>query len=151
MKRKKKKILCNRPRIDLPESHPFRVKLEKNIADTSVWLETDIPGVVFKMVLDHRESIELLTSIDASLLQRVNLTNTTWLQSNYTSPKRGRAISLVARFDTPDADDPERLESGWSLSIFEGPIGATKAMEQRAKAFMEHLHAASQTDRYIEA
>lgn len=145
MKRKKRRLMTivtdhgvvttDRPALDLPFSHPYRAH-QREVEGK--WMPPNHDGVRFMSVIDNESAKAIVIKESPEILDLVKRSNheSTVGKQEFLSPCGNFFMILVAGFITPDADDPERVESGWWVTKTAGPIKHLEKYSEMAMSVM---------------
>jgi len=124
MKRRTKKntlridgVSYDRPLLQLPSDHPFVVSQKEN--DGKLHVRAD--GLRYTTFTDHRKALSLIRAICPDMIKMAMQSNKDCgMIQEFASPCGNRFQILYAYYQIPDADDPDRVESGWSATLVQG-------------------------------
>jgi hypothetical protein len=128
-----------RPLLDLPADHPVRQHFESDPC-THGWETTLTPeGWEVFSTNNHKLAIGQLQKMAPELLKsEMHPVQTTIQCLELYHETEDVAMVVIAMWMPPDADDPERRESGWAVSILKGTKkdaeGLRREADRRAKA-----------------
>jgi len=130
------------PMKTLPKDHEFRTLMKQREGQ---WQDTEVPGVRIAIVSDNRTALGLVQKIapDHVARARKHVGGGGGAQFfgiiDQVHEDGSFAQVTTTRFILPDADDPDRLESGWQIAFLRGPIGMKAELHIMALAFAYKL------------